>query len=234
MTKLYFDGETKDYVTVLSKGRPYWAPLSRETRVLPNGRKRHVRTDKEVTSIPVTILIDGSSKADLLQKAEGVGSWLVTKEAKRMQFSDEMNRSYIALIDGGVDVDEIVSFSRCSIDFLVLDKVGAEKTINVTTSNINHTITGQDETPWTIEVVFGRNTTTFELETNQGLYLLLGYEFIEGDRLTIKYEERKVLLNGKDINFAIRLASNYELLSPGELTIKASHDCTLKYVERYY
>lgn len=234
MTKLYFDGVTKDFVKVLSKGRPYWAPLSRETRVLPNGRKRHVRTDKEVMSIPVTILIDGNSKADLLSKAEEVASWLVTKDVKRMQFGDEMNRSYIALLDGGIDVDEIVSFSRCSIDFIVLDKVGAEKTINVTTSNTNHTITGQDETPWTIEVVFSRNTTTFELETNQGIYLLLGYEFIEGDRLTIKYEGREVLLNGRDINFAIRLASNYELLSPGSLQIKASHPCVLKYFEVFF
>ena len=63
---------------------------------------------------------------------------------------------------------------------------------------------------------------------------MLGYEFIEGDRLTIKYEGREVLLNGKDINFAIRLASNYELLSPGSLQIKASHACELKYDERYY
>ncbi|CEI81312.1 Phage tail protein [Oceanobacillus oncorhynchi] len=234
MTKLYFDGVTKDYVTVLSKGRPYWAPFNREIQVLPNGRKRLVRTEKEAMTIPVEILIDGNSKEDLLEKAEEIGLWLVTKDEKRLQFSDEMNRSYIALLDGGVDVDEVVSFSRCTVDFLVLDKVGAEKTINVTTSNTTHTVTGQDNSPWTIEAVFSRNTTIFELETNQELYILLGYEFIEGDRLTIRYEGREVWINGININYTIRLASNYDLLRPGSLQIKASHDCTLKYNESYF
>lgn len=68
MTKLYFDGVTKDYVTVLSKGRPYWAPFNREVQVLPNGRKRLVKTENEAMTIPVEILIDGNSKEDLLKK----------------------------------------------------------------------------------------------------------------------------------------------------------------------
>ncbi|WP_339233798.1 distal tail protein Dit [Oceanobacillus sp. FSL W7-1281] len=234
MTKLYFDGVTKDYVTVLSKGRPYWAPFNREVQVLPNGRKRLVKTENEAMTIPVEILIDGNSKEDLLKKAEEIGLWLVTEDERRLQFSDEMNRSYIALLDGGIDVDEVVSFSRCTIDFLVLDKVGAEETINVTTSNATHTITGQDNAPWEISLRFTAKTDKFELHAGD-IYILLGYEFIEGDRLTIKYEGREVWLNDdRDLRHSIRLASNYELLEPGEIEVKASHACELKYNETLF
>lgn len=192
--------------------------------------KRGVRIEE------VTVEIAARSPGELRNIAEDLAGWLLTEEAEELIFDEEKDRRYLAVVDGGFEPDEIVTHGYGTIRFVVPDgtKMGAENTISVTTSNTNHTITGQDEASWTVEVVFTQSTNKFELETNKGLYLLLGYEFIEGDRLTIKYEGREVLLNGKDINFAIRLASNYELLSPGELTVKASHDCKVIYDERFY
>lgn len=198
----------------------------------------HGSREKQVTydvrEIPVKFLIEDRTNEGFRERFNRLNGYLKGSQ-KRLEFTDE-DAYFIATLSDASIPDEDSNSLICTMTFTCADsaKRMKEKTINVTTTNTSHTITGQDETPLTIEVVFSEPTETFELTTDKGLYLLLGYEFIEGDRLTIKYEGREVWLNGRDLRHAIRLASNYELLSPGELTVKASHACTLKYDERYY
>lgn len=232
---MIFNGESKDYIRVKQElFRPPSPPINFDVFDYPRGGSRVKKKRFTSQTLPVPIRIYHPDKR-IEELKEELSDWLIHDEAKKLGFKDTPNRYYLAHYES-MQLSEKGHFADGVINFFLPDgrRVGEEKTINVTISNTNHTITGQDEAPWTVEVVFSRSMTTFELETNQGLYLLLGYEFIEGDRLTIKYEGREVLLNGKDINFAIRLASNYELLQPGNLQIKASHACTLKYDERYF
>lgn len=101
-------------------------------------------------------------------------------------------------------------------------------------TDATHIISTQGETPWSINVVFSEATNKFEFTASNGLYLLLNYTFVAGDRLQIDYVGRKVFLNGNDLRPTVSMSSNYVLLQPGEVTLKASHDCDLIYDERYY
>lgn len=222
-----------DIYLLRGRSKSAFHPLNRNIVSIGNTH-RIKRTEKELLIIEQPIGFKALTNEKHMDIVTSLSDWLITDDWGRLSFSDELGRSYLALLQDGMDLEKIATLREGTLSFIAKATLGEEQTINVTTSNTSHTITGQDETPWNVEVVFSEPTKTFELTTNKGLYLLLGYEFIEGDRLIIKYEGREVLLNGKDINFAIRLASNYELLSPGSLQIKASHDCTLKYDERYY
>lgn len=232
---MIFNGESKDYIRVKQElFRPPSPPIEFDVFDYPRGgsRVKKKRYTSMTLSVPIRIYHPDKRIEEL---KEELSDWLIHDEAKKLGFKDTPNRYYLAYYES-MQLNEKGHFADGVINFFLPDgrRVGEEKTINVTTTNTAHTITGQDESSWTIEVVFNQSMTTFELETNQGLYLLLGYKFIEGDRLKIAYDGRVCELNGRDIRFAIRLKSNYELLYPGELTVKASHNCKVIYDERFY
>ncbi len=189
----------------------------------------------DIREISVKFLIADATNEGLRERFNRLNGYIKGNE-KRLEFTDE-NAHFVATLSDASIPDEDSNSLVCTMTFTCADSAKRmnEKTINVTTSNATHSITGQDAASWEITVRFTASTDKFELETDSGLYILLGYEFIEGDRLTIKYEGREVWLNGaRDLRFVIRLASNFELLRPGELTIKASHACDLIYDETLY
>ncbi len=195
-------------------------------------RERQVTYD--VREIPIKFLIADETNEGFRARFNRLNSYIKGRK-KRLEFTDE-NAHFIATLSSANIPDEDSNSLICTMTFTCADSAKRmnEKTINVTTSNTMHTVTGQDAAPWEISLRFTAGAEKFELETDSGLYILLGYEFIEGDRLNIKYDGREVWLNGRDLRHAIRLASNYELLNPGKLTIKASHDCKVIYDERFY
>ncbi|MCM3396492.1 phage tail family protein [Oceanobacillus profundus] len=232
MNSMTFNGVRKPFVKVVERGRPYWAPRNNEI-VSNRGRHRVRKVDTEPVPIPVTLRIEADSKEDLLNKAEEVAEWLNTDKEAPLVFDDRPNRSHWAILNGAVDEEEIVSFSTASLEFISLYKTGATKSINITTTSQQHQITGQVETPWTVEVNFTSNTNRFEFWAGD-IYFQLNYSFVAGDRLTVEYTGRKVLLRTRDIRTAVSMSSNFEELKPGTVSVRASHPATLKYDERYY
>ncbi|WP_238456158.1 distal tail protein Dit [Lederbergia galactosidilytica] len=228
-----YNGIQQPFVTVLEKKRPYWTPLKRNIRMSRSGRPRLISTEKELLVQPVTLLIEGNSKSDLLNKAEEVASWLVTKEAKRLTFSDQPNRHYLAVIDGEVDVNEIVSFSRITVQFICLEKLGEEHTLSLTSTSKKFVIAGQESTPWKSYTKFATPQSSFTLESSVGK-VLLEYKFIAGDVLEIDYEKRDVKLNGKDLSISVLLETVWFELPVGEISLKSSVPTELTYDERYY
>lgn len=195
-------------------------------------RERQVTYD--VREIPVKFLIADATNEGLRERFNRLNGYIKGNK-KRLEFTDE-NAHFVATLSGANIPDEDSNSLICTMTFTCADSAKRmdEKVIEVGASESTHAITGQDETPWEISLRFTANTDKFELRAGD-IYILLGYEFIEGDRLTIKYEGREVWLNNdRDLRHSIRLASNYELLKPGDLKVRASHACELKYDERYY
>ncbi|WP_017797562.1 distal tail protein Dit [Oceanobacillus kimchii] len=226
----------RDPNIILLEGRTKapFHPISRNIVSTPKGhRLKDSKKELLYISQPIGYLV--KDDVDALQIKDELAEWLVTKEIAPLQLDDEPGRTYWCVVQNSIDdLSRFVYTRQGTIQFLCFYTTGEQKTIPVTATPTSHTITGQDETPWTVEVVFSEATDTFELQTNKGLYLLLGYNFIEGDRLTIMYEGRKVWLNGEDLRHAVRLKTNYEMLEPGIMEVSASHDCKFFYDERYY
>lgn len=189
----------------------------------------------DVRDITVRFLIEDKTSAGFRDRFNRLNGYIKGRQ-KRLEFTDE-DAYFIATLSDASIPDEDSNSLVCTMTFTCADSAKRmnEKVIEVGTSESTHTITGQDETPWEVNLTFSQAADEFELETDQGIYILLGFDFIEGDRLTIKYEGREVWLNDDmDLRHSIRLASNYELLNPGELKIRASHACQLSYEERLY
>ncbi|KAB2469425.1 phage tail family protein, partial [Bacillus sp. CH126_4D] len=56
--------------------------------------------------------------ADLQKLKEDLADWLYTEQPAELIFDDELDRTYLALIDGSVDLDEIVNRGRGIITFV--------------------------------------------------------------------------------------------------------------------
>lgn len=232
MNSLTFNGIRKPFVKVLERGRPYWAP--RYNEFVTKGNNHRIRNTKtEPVPIPVTLLIDGSSKEDLLNKAEEIAEWLITDKEAPLVFDDRTNRTHWVVLEGAVDEEEIVSFSRASLEFISLYKTGASKTLNLTSTMQSFTITGQTNAPWTSKTTFTVPQSQFVIESNTGI-ITLNHEFKANDVLEIDYKKRDVSLNKKDLATALSLESIWFELEPGATRIKASHPTILNYDERYY
>ncbi|MCM3242684.1 phage tail family protein [Cytobacillus oceanisediminis] len=78
-------------------------------------------TDQEVKIIqqPITILSD--SKSNLRKMEEELSNWLLTDKPVQLIFDEEMDRVYNAVVDGSLDIEDIVSSGRGTITFICPD-----------------------------------------------------------------------------------------------------------------
>src|SRR5690625_3224128 len=86
-------------------------------------------TQVRVISVPVFLLADDMS--DLQKIKEDMAEWLIHDEPKPLIFKDEPGRTYYAVVDGSLDLDELVRWGDGVITFICPDpyKYGEEKTV---------------------------------------------------------------------------------------------------------
>jgi predicted phage tail component-like protein len=125
-----FNNQRKNYLTVLKgRERPAWAPITRNLLKAPNHPGAYLKsTDVDVRSLKVPVLIEGDNMGDLQKLKEDLADWLVTDTAKELVFDDEPDRSYFAVVDGSLDLEEIVSVGTGELSFICLDPYKYGKT----------------------------------------------------------------------------------------------------------
>ncbi|MBD7937131.1 phage tail family protein [Cytobacillus sp. Sa5YUA1] len=225
-----------EIILLEGRSKPPFAQRKHEFRKQDYGyRLKKTTTEPLPISQPIGFVVDDDYNA--LELRDELTNWLITDEPAPLQFDDEPGRTYYALIENSIDDFSRFAYLRQgTLQFTCPDPYahGDTKKLDVEILEKTFLIGGQTITPWTVNVTFLEGTNRFELIGSNGLYLLLNYTFVAGDRLQIDYVGRKVFLNGNDLRSAVSMSSNYVLLKPGEITLKASHDCDLIYDERYY
>ncbi|MEK4922029.1 distal tail protein Dit [Cytobacillus sp. FSL R5-0569] len=201
-----------------------------------NGSYRFKKRTKTPVPLTVKAMMVCESDFELREKLNELNGILSTEEPVTISFSDEPEFTYYGILSSVTEDGEVNGTHLFTMTFWrpEASKTKETKRLLISTTTAQFIITGQTETPWVIEVDFAQATSSFKLESNVGLYILLNYEFVAGDRLVISFDGRKVFLNGKDLRSAVSMSSNYVLLQPGEVILKASHDCDLIYDERFY
>ncbi|MFD2210730.1 distal tail protein Dit, partial [Virgibacillus halophilus] len=116
---------------MLERGRPYWAPRNvniLEVTGMDGGYVSDV-TSKAIT-IPIKLRIEADGREDLQTKTEDLANWLLTEKAEELIFDSQPNRSFFAIVNGEIEVNEIVSFAIASFEFICPDpfKYGPEQT----------------------------------------------------------------------------------------------------------
>lgn len=116
-----FNNVRKDYIQMLvGRKRPSWAPVKRRlVRVPHRAGALLLNTETEERRIDVPLVIKAKKDmADLQKLKEDLADWLYTEQPAELIFDDELDRTYLALIDGSVDLDEIVNRGRGVITFV--------------------------------------------------------------------------------------------------------------------
>ncbi|PFB77951.1 phage tail protein [Bacillus anthracis] len=116
-----FNNIRKDYIQMLvGRKRPSWAPVKRRlVRVPHRAGALLLNTETEERRIDVPLVIKAKKDmADLQKLKEDLADWLYTEQPAELIFDDELDRTYLALIDGSVDLDEIVNRGRGVITFV--------------------------------------------------------------------------------------------------------------------
>ncbi|MED3039089.1 phage tail family protein, partial [Bacillus tropicus] len=168
-----FNKIRKDYIQMLvGRKRPSWAPVKRKlVRVPHRAGALFLHTETEERRIDVPLVIKAAKDmADLQKVKEDLADWLYTEQPAELVFDDELDRTYLALIDGSVDLDEIVNRGKGVITFVcpMPYKLGKQNThsfsqngsTEVTASFVNQ---GNIEAPAIIEIEAQKPSTFLDV-----------------------------------------------------------------------
>src|SRR5699024_7160359 len=128
MKSLTFNGIRKDWI-ILAKGREK-APFSPIVRNLidnvPGMDGAYLESTKiDPLLISQPIVFETKGDANALELKDELASWLYTDRAVTLNFDDEPDRIYYAVVQNTLaDFEKISQFRRGTIEFLVLDGYG--------------------------------------------------------------------------------------------------------------
>ncbi|MDA1597838.1 phage tail family protein [Bacillus cereus group sp. TH217LC] len=198
-----FNNIRKDYIQMLvGRKRPSWAPVKRIlVRVPHRAGALLLNTETEERRIDVPLVIKAKKDmADLQKLKEDLADWLYTEQPAELIFDDELDRTYLALIDGSVDLDEIVNRGRGVITFVCpmpykLGKINTHKfTQEWSTETTSYfTNKGNVEAPALIEMTVKKPSTFLdvwfgEYPRNRD-YFRIGYP-LTVEQTTVQERER--------------------------------------------
>ena len=174
---MIFNGIEKDYLAVTrGRKRPAWAPINREL-ISVTGKSgaylSHNTRQVRVIEVPVFLLADNFPELQKIK--EDLAKWLVHNEPKELIFKDEPDRVYYAVVDGELDLDELVRWGTGSITFICPDpyKYGPEQTLTFPADIVVVENEGTAEANPIFEMTATKKTT-FAMISNGEEYNLIG------------------------------------------------------------
>ncbi|WP_242237958.1 distal tail protein Dit [Bacillus cereus group sp. BfR-BA-01316] len=130
-----FNNIRKDYIQMLvGRKRPSWAPVKRNLVRIPHRPGALLlNTETEERRIDVPFVIKAKKDmADLQKLKEDLADWLFTEEPAELIFDDELDRTYLAVVDGATDLDELVNRGKGTLTFVcpMPYKLGPTQTVD--------------------------------------------------------------------------------------------------------
>ncbi|MDK3010888.1 phage tail family protein [Bacillus cereus] len=129
-----FNGKRNPNVIPLQgKKRPAWSPLERtflEVSHYPGGRLLRTQTKMRKILVPIALLYDSAEEVEKLK--EEIADWLVTDQPCELIFDDEKDRTFLAVVDETLDLDQLVDLGEGTLTFIcpMPYKLGKEQTID--------------------------------------------------------------------------------------------------------
>lgn len=187
---------------LVGRKRPSWAPVKRRlVRVPHRAGALLLNTETEERRIDVPLVIKAKKDMTDLQKLkEDLADWLYAEQPAELIFDDELDRTYLALIDGSVDLDEIVNRGRGVITFVcpMPYKLGKTNTHKFTQEWSTETTSyftnkGSVEAPALIEMTVKKPSTFLDVwfgeYPHNRNYFRLGYP-LTVEETTVQERER--------------------------------------------
>lgn len=202
---MYFNGVKKKYLTVIrGRKRPAWAQVERNMLTIDSmpgaylsGTRTHPR------SITVPVLIQADTFSNLQKLKEDMAEWLIHDEAKPLIFADELDRVYYAVVDGDLDLDELVRWGEGEITFLCPDPnkySSSSKNLIFPADTVKIDNKGTAEADPVFELTAKKKTTFAMVSNGEKVYNLVGKPADVDEQLvnekTLIFDERGDTLSG--------------------------------------
>lgn len=237
---MIFNSIQKDYILLRGKRTPFFAHLKRSLTGMDH---RLLKTDRGPRIVPVLVHFEYDDFSHFERIKEDMAKWLVHEKPKILEFEDDPDRFYWAVVDGSIEYDNpLPTATDAKINFICGYKYSHERTVTINPT-ATKLIEGHKSTPWRTKTTFTANQTGYELQfyspgktdLREINIIKLNYNFVSGDVLEIDYLKRAVTLNGIDrSNLLVILQSNYMELPIGNVEFSSSVNTNLFYNERYY
>ncbi|HDR4683564.1 MULTISPECIES: distal tail protein Dit [Bacillus cereus group] len=168
--------------------RPGWARLERkylEVPHYPGGRLLSTQTKMRRIEIPVALLYETAEEGEKLK--EEIADWLITDQPAELIFDDEKDRTFLAVIDEGFDLEQLVNLGEGVLHFVcpMPYKLGAKQVQELKAwdgvSSATFENKGSVDTPALIEFTASQPSTYIDVwhgniyDKNNQDYFRLGY-----------------------------------------------------------
>src|SRR5699024_6402500 len=175
---MHFNGIEKEYLTVTrGRNRPAFAPMERNFISVVGMSGAHLSHSKrQIRQIDVPVFIMADSFSDLQKVKEDLAEWLIHDEPKTLVFKDEPDRVNYAVVDGSLDLDELVRWGQGVITFLCPDpyKYGQERTLRFPADAVVIENKGTAEANPIFELTAKKKTTFAMVTKGDEEYNLIG------------------------------------------------------------
>lgn len=184
---------------MLGFNRPTWAPIKRELLKVPHRPGGYLlNTTTEERRIDVPFVIKAKNQSDLQKIKEDLADWLITDQPCELIFDDEPDRTYLAILDGTLDLAEFVYKGKGTLTFIcpMPYKLGAEQTIEIDELNWGADINnaGTVDTDMLVEIEVDRPSTFLDIWKNDKEYFRIGNPL----PVTTTPKERQTKIYGTD------------------------------------
>lgn len=174
-----FDGQTKDYIHSIQDIQTHYGPNRQIDRDNINGRRgavlRRVQDNEKTITLNITVMPQDNETFQNI--ADDMVEWLYSDEPKRLELPDNPDRFYYAMLEGGIERDEIIYFAQCTLTFVSMDglQYSAATYNNTAISDVVDVVNeGTAPTDITVEARALEDSTSFMITKGDSDYFMVG------------------------------------------------------------
>jgi predicted phage tail component-like protein len=234
-----FNGINSDaYLKVLKVGHSV-LPSSKITSVDVANRagSYFVRKTFGIRSITIDVVIVGTDQTDLRSKVRSIADWLDVDSPQTLSLSEDPNISYVAILDGDTNIDQILSIGTGQLKFTCLDPFayGQLKTVSLVAGSNTVTYNGTADAYPTMTVTFSASESSFEVSNQDGQKVHIDATLGTNTTLVIDFNIGNITINGTGNLQTMSLDSDFFPLKKGinTLTVSAGASVSMTYKERF-
>lgn len=175
----YGGNDLTKYFKVLDVRRQILPSRTNYTKEIPSINGEYYSGYKYgVRNIEVEFAIIGESKEDFFAKSRELASMVDVVIPTKLEFSDEPDKYYYAVVDGSIDIDQIINYGSGTISFVCHDPIAYSKEEKIFTASEDNKLTidnkGTAFTEPLINVSFGQDAHFLQCTYFTGETVLLG------------------------------------------------------------
>ena len=234
---IYNDIDLEQYIKVLKISKSVLPTMENILKEIPGKPGAIVaRTKLKPIQISVEVEVKGSSKEDLNTIIRELARILYTEDARQLQLPNELDKYYMAKLEGDTALEEILNYGRTVLRFICPDPVAYGKLVKVNLNNNTRIYNnGTYPSKGIIKIEITEETDHLEVTLlNTGEFLYIDDNFDTGDIVVIDLEKEYITKNGHSAMPNLYLESDFFEIPVGEFEITISNgNGILEFRERW-